>query len=159
MKKLTFLILIVFTNIILAQEIKFNTGDVEMDNFLHQVNNDAKKDASAFTNMVVSKFNVAKKDVEKLLIDMIPGDVYMAAQVASIIVKPVTEVSATYQKNKGKGWGAIAKEMGIKPGSAEFHALKKSMKNPGGGNEGGGKGNSDKGNGKGHGNGHGHGKK
>jgi hypothetical protein len=27
--------------------------------------------------------------------------------------------------NKGKGWGVIAKNLGIKPGSAEFHALKR----------------------------------
>ena len=30
----------------------------------------------------------------------------------------------TYQTNRTKGWGVIAKELGIKPGSAEFHALK-----------------------------------
>lgn len=156
MKKLTLLFFFVLTNLLWSQEITFKTGDTEMDNLLHQVNNDAKKDVNAFTNMVVSKFNIAKTDVDKLLKDMIPGDVYMAAQVASTIGKPVTEVSSTYMKNKGKGWGEIAKEMGIKPGSPEFHALKKSMKNSGGGgtDEGGGKGN-----GGGHGNGHGHGKK
>jgi hypothetical protein len=34
-------------------------------------------------------------------------------------------VMATYESHKGKGWGVIAKELGIKPGSAEFHALKR----------------------------------
>ncbi len=153
MKKNIFLFLLAFSNLLWAQESTFkpNTGDSGMDGFLQQVNNDAKKDLEAFKNLVVDKFKVAKKDVEKLLIDMIPGDIYMAAQVANIIVKPVTEVSVVYNKNKGKGWGQIAKEMGIKPGSAEFHALKKSMKKPGGDNdEGGGKG---KGGGKGHGKG------
>ena len=162
MKKLIFLFLLAFTNLLWSQENTFkpNTGDSEMDAFLHKVNNDAKTDASAFTNMVVTKFNIAKKDVEKLLVDMVPGDVYMAAQVASVIGKPVTEVSVAYQKNKGKGWGAIAKEMGIKPGSPEFHALKKSMKKPGGNDKGeDGKGNSDEGKGNGHGHGNGHGKK
>jgi hypothetical protein len=154
MKRLILLVFIALTNLISAQDVSFKTGDSGMDGFLNQVNKDAKKDLAAFTTMVVDKFKVAKKDVEKLLIDMIPGDVYMSAQVASIVVKPVTEVSAAYQKNKGKGWGQIAKEMGIKPGSAEFHALKKSMKNPGGDD----KGNSEE-HGKGHGGGHGHGKK
>ena len=159
MKKLAFIVLLAFTNLLWSQETAFtpNTGDTEMDGFLHQINNDAKKDAGAFTNMITNKFNIAKTDVEKLLKDMVPGDVYMAAQVASIVNKPVTQVSSTYLKNKGKGWGAIAKEMGIKPGSPEFHALKKSMKKPGGGNDEG-EGNG-KGNGNGHGNGHGHGKK
>lgn len=43
----------------------------------------------------------------------------------SILVgKPVETVYVTYQKNQKKGWGAIAKELGIKPGSKEFHQLK-----------------------------------
>ena len=34
------------------------------------------------------------------------------------------QVFKIYNANKGKGWGVIAKELGIKPGSPEFHALK-----------------------------------
>lgn len=30
-----------------------------------------------------------------------------------------------YQRNRGKGWGNLALELGIKPGSPEFHALKR----------------------------------
>src|ERR1700746_3019975 len=102
MKKFALLILLAFTNLLWSQQTTFNpnTGDTEMDGFLHQVNNDAKKDAGAFTNMITNKFNIAKADVDKLLKDMVPGDVYMAAQVASIIGKPVTQVSSTYLKNK-----------------------------------------------------------
>jgi hypothetical protein len=29
-----------------------------------------------------------------------------------------------YRAKKGQGWGVIAKDLGIKPGSAQFHALK-----------------------------------
>lgn len=138
MKK-AFLILSAFLcQLVYAQEIKFNpkTGDVEMDGFLKEVNNEALKDIKTFTNNVSTKFNILKADVEKLLKDLAPGDVYMSAQVANVITKPVTEVSTAYMKNKEKGWGAIAKEMGIKPGSAEFHKLKKSMKKNGKGGEG-----------------------
>jgi hypothetical protein len=38
--------------------------------------------------------------------------------------RPPETVVQTYQTHKGKGWGVIAKELGIKPGSREFHALK-----------------------------------
>jgi hypothetical protein len=31
-----------------------------------------------------------------------------------------------YEAGKGRGWGALAKSLGIKPGSSEFHALKRS---------------------------------
>jgi hypothetical protein len=55
----------------------------------------------------------------------------------------------TYKRNKGKGWGVIAQRLGIKPGSAEFHRLKKGDFELAGGKAGGkGKGN---GKGKGHG--------
>jgi len=33
-------------------------------------------------------------------------------------------VTDKYKKHKGNSWGALAKELGIKPGSEEFHALK-----------------------------------
>ena len=64
----------------------------------------------------------------------------------------IDDVIISYKKNKEKGWGVIAKEMGIKPGSPEFHALKgktKTRKDKGK-SEGKGKGN---GNSKGKGNG------
>ena len=45
-----------------------------------------------------------------------------SAQVAS---RPVEVVTKEYQAHKGLGWGVIAKNLGIKPGSKEFQALKK----------------------------------
>jgi len=38
--------------------------------------------------------------------------------------KPIDYVTEQYKENKGRGWGALAKSLGIKPGSPEFHALK-----------------------------------
>ena len=38
--------------------------------------------------------------------------------------KPVDFVLDKYKAGKGKGWGALAISLGIKPGSKEFHALK-----------------------------------
>jgi hypothetical protein len=39
--------------------------------------------------------------------------------------RPTGYVVEKYRNNKGKGWGALAKSLGIKPGSEEFHALKR----------------------------------
>lgn len=138
-----------------AQIVKFTAtvGDLEMDNLLTDIHNQAIKDISAFHNNVVNTFNIVSSKVDGALKILAPGDVYMAAQLSVSINKPFDEVVKTYQANKSKGWGAIAKEMGIKPGSPEFHAMKKSMKEKHGkvnGNSGGagnskGKGNSGKG--------------
>ena len=37
---------------------------------------------------------------------------------------PCLDVVQRYERNPGIGWGNLAKQMGIKPGSREFHALK-----------------------------------
>ena len=133
-----------------AQILKFtaSVGDLEMDNLLTDIHNKAVKDVNTFTNDVVSTFNVVNSKIVQALKTLAPGDVYMAAQLSVSLNKPFEEVVKAYEANKSKGWGAIAKEMGIKPGSAEFHAMKKSMKSKGG-NGNGNSGGSEKGNGNG----------
>lgn len=130
-----------------AQTITFNprTGDVDMDGFLKDISTKAKNDINGFISDATATFNIAKDKVENLIKTMDPGDVYMTLQTAQVINKPVEEVKEAYVKAKDKGWGQIAKDLGIKPGSAEFHALKNKMK---GKKEKGEKGNG-KGNGKG----------
>jgi hypothetical protein len=39
--------------------------------------------------------------------------------------KPMNTVVDVYEKNQG--WGNIAKELGIKPGSQEFHRMKRNL--------------------------------
>jgi hypothetical protein len=38
--------------------------------------------------------------------------------------RPIDYVIEKYKAEKGKGWGVLAKSLGIKPGSKDFHALK-----------------------------------
>ena len=113
-----------------AQTISFNprTGDVEMDGFLKDISTKAKQDINHFVNEAVQTFNIAKDKVEGLIKVMDPGDVFMTLQTAQIVNKPVEEVKEAYIKGKDKGWGQIAKDLGIKPGSKEFHALKGKVK-------------------------------
>jgi hypothetical protein len=138
-----------------GQIVKFTAtvGDLEMDNLLTDIHNQALKDITAFHNNVVSTFGIVGSKIDAALKILAPGDIYMAAQLSASINKPFEDVVKTYSANKSKGWGAIAKEMGIKPGSPEFHAMKKSMKSKGGkgnGNSGGaGNGNSKGNSGKG----------
>ncbi|MBA4242195.1 MAG: hypothetical protein C0448_15830 [Sphingobacteriaceae bacterium] len=130
MKKLYTLIAVCFAVLVNAQIVSFNprTGDLDMDNVLKDINTKAQTDIKAFKDQVSTKFNLAKDKVQGLLNVMAPGDVFMVAQTAEITHKPVETVADTYKKNKDKGWGAIAKELGIKPGSKEFHELKNKTK-------------------------------
>jgi hypothetical protein len=81
-----------------------------------------------------------------------PADAFMVYQLGQMTRKPPEQVVQVYKANQGKGWGVIAKSLGIKPGSPEFHALKRGdfalTGEPGGG----------PGKGKGKGKNHGHGK-
>lgn len=130
MKKIYTLIAVCLTVLLNAQVISFNpkTGDVEMDNVLKDINTKAQADIKAFKDEVSTKFNLAKDKIDGLLNVMAPGDVFMAAQTAEITHKPIETVTETFKKNKDKGWGVMAKELGIKPGSKEFHELKNKTK-------------------------------
>jgi len=39
--------------------------------------------------------------------------------------RPTARVVEQYRAHRDKGWGVLAKSLGIKPGSREFHALKR----------------------------------
>jgi hypothetical protein len=53
-----------------------------------------------------------------------PADAYMVLRMGEMSGHPTDYVLKQYQANRGKGWGTVAKSLGIKPGSSEFHALK-----------------------------------
>jgi hypothetical protein len=53
-----------------------------------------------------------------------PAEVAILLWLGQRTGKPMETVVQVYTSQKGQGWGAIAKSLGIKPGSADFHALK-----------------------------------
>lgn len=133
MKKIIFLGLMLVSGITFGQS--FRTGDTELDASLKIVNTDGNKDLSAFKLNLTQTFNVPMPKVEAAFrVGMGPADALMAFQISNITRRPIEDVITVYKKSKSKGWGAMAKEMGIKPGSAEFHALKGKVKEKSKGN-------------------------
>ncbi|MBI5442924.1 MAG: hypothetical protein HY900_17125 [Deltaproteobacteria bacterium] len=122
----------------------------DLASFLNSVNVQARADLGAFNVKLSAQFGVPVTQVETIVRSVeAPADAFMCLQLAEMSHKPPETVLVTYQKSKGKGWGAIAKELGIKPGSPEFHALKRGDLAFTGESGGGGKGKSkDKGKGK-----------
>jgi hypothetical protein len=96
-----------------------------LDDFLRRVNAQAQLDLPGFSLQVGAQFGVPVPQVEAVL-EMVatPADAFMVFQLGQMAHRPPETVVHTYQAHKGKGWGVIAKELGIKPGSREFHALK-----------------------------------
>lgn len=106
------------------------SGDIELDASLNDINTKAKADLPSFKKDLSIEFNIGVPKIEKMLSAQIsPADIFMVCQVAVLTKKEPDLVLASFNTHKNKGWGAIAKEMGIKPGSAEFHALKGKAKN------------------------------
>lgn len=106
------------------------TGDSELDITLGDLNITASDDPEGFKARMSLSFGKKKEDINKLIVDfgMEPSDVYMTLRIADMTGKKVKDVSGEFKKNRGKGWGVIAKNLGIKPGSKAFHELKKSSK-------------------------------
>lgn len=134
-----------------------------LDDLLRNLNVEARADRNGFSARVSTQFNVGDVQVRAVLGQVSdPADAFMVFQLGQLTRQPVDRVLAVYKTHKGHGWGRMAQELGIKPGSAQFHALKRGEYRltgsaSGGHGEGGDEGHG-KGKGKGHGKGHGKGR-
>ena len=97
-----------------------------LDAFLRNVNIQARADLNGFSAKVSAQFGVPEAQVRVVLGRVSePADAFMVFQLGQMTRQPTETVMRVYQSGKGRGWGVMAKELGIKPGSAEFHALKR----------------------------------
>lgn len=147
MKKMVFVAALFFFSTGLA-----TIAHADLDGFLRSVNVQASADLGRYNVKLSTQFGVPAPQVDVIVRSVAaPADAFMVLQLSRMAGKPPETVLRTYQGNKGKGWGVIAKELGIKQGSQEFHALKRGdfafTGEPGGGAE------------RGHGKGKGKGKK
>ncbi|MBD3638736.1 MAG: hypothetical protein HUJ25_15390 [Crocinitomicaceae bacterium] len=111
-------------------QFNYDTGSKELDADLGFITVEAERDLGGFKADLVSDYNISLKKLDYMFsIGMKAGEVYLTLEISNIGGKPIDDVLACYKSNKDKGWGYIAKEMGIKPGSPEFHALKGKAKN------------------------------
>lgn len=117
----------------------------------------AEADPSGFRARLAARFNIGDTQITALLSNVErPADAYMVLRLGEMSAKPTDYVIEKYKSGKGKGWGALAQSLGIKPGSKEFHALKRGSDFYDGKDKGKGK-DKDKGKGKGKGKGRGKG--
>ena len=133
MRNMTSLMLIVMLCIAYPTFAQYNTGDDELNNSLLTIDANAKLDFGAFKVDISGSYDITEKKLDYLSveIEMSAGDIYMTIELAKITEKSVDDVVTVYTKNKNKGLRVIAKELGIKPGSTEFHALKGKTKDKG----------------------------
>jgi hypothetical protein len=108
------------------------TGDAALDATLGNINlRTHGSTLDEFIANISATYNLPKARIDILINTekLTPADVYMAAGISKIIKCPFDTVIEEYKKSNGKGWGTVAKRLGIKPGSKEFHELKKDGSN------------------------------
>jgi hypothetical protein len=98
----------------------------DLEVFLSNLNVQAKADITGFGIKIGAQFGVPLPQVQAV-INMVetPADAFMCFQLSQMTMVGPEVVVQTYKNNKGRGWGVIAQQLGIKPGSHEFHALKR----------------------------------
>jgi len=103
-----------------------STGDQGLDQELEFLNDAVRANMGNFSMDLGRHYGVPEVTVDMLLhtAGMSPADVYMAVKIWKVSSRPFDIIIKEYKGNKGKGWGVIAKNLGIKPGSREFHWLK-----------------------------------
>lgn len=86
----------------------------------------AEVDPTGFQARLAARFTIGEAQVDTILANVgRPADAYIVLRLGEMSGKPTDSVIDHVQSGKGKGWGVIAKNLGIKPGSPEFHALKR----------------------------------
>lgn len=100
-----------------------NAGDFD---WLKDLDMKAKTDLSDFKVSIGTRFNIGDTQVKLVLSNVDkPADSYMVLRLSELSHRPVKDVLRVYKADHGKGWGVMARQLGIKPGSKGFLALKR----------------------------------
>jgi len=82
-------------------------------------------DPYAYKSGLVSRFGVPESQLSVILNSVgAPADAYMILRLSELSGRPPEYVLRQYQSKKNRGWGIIAHDLGVKPGSNEFQTLK-----------------------------------
>lgn len=85
----------------------------------------AQADLTGFRARLAARFSVGDAQIGLILSNVDrPADAYMVFRLGEMSARPADYVMEEYRSGKGRGWGNLAKSLGIKPGSKEFHELK-----------------------------------
>ena len=128
--------------ILLVAQIAFVSSASAGDfGWMDNLNVMAEGDSSGFRLRLATRFHIGDAEVKAVIGNVgSASDAYMVFRLGELSHRPINEVVNIYQEHRKQGWGAMAKRLGIKPGSREFHALKRGHDMGGGAGNGSGNG-------------------
>lgn len=102
------------------------TAHADLDAYLLSLNISAEGDIGEFRTEVGAHFGASGPQIDLVFrsVDE-PADAAVCFWLARQANRPIDVVVREYRTRKGQGWGALAKSLGIKPGSAAFKDLKR----------------------------------
>jgi len=101
-------------------------ASADMDAYLNRLTTYAGADLGRFRADLGAHFGASGPEIDLVLRTVSRhGDAALALWLSNRTRQPLDVVLREYQARKGQGWGALAQSLGIKPGSADFHALKR----------------------------------
>ena len=120
MKKLLLLLLIITTITASAHKNGFKS-------YRTQANRYGSDNPALFGQMLARQYNLNESAIGDLhqKFNRNWGDLALGLEMGHLSKKPMNTVLGTYENNRG--WGNIAKDLGIKPGSEEFHRMKREL--------------------------------
>ncbi len=120
-EKVFFMVSVMF--LLVASAAIAEAGDFD---WMRDFNVRAEADPSGFKAQLGARFKIGDTQINAVLSNVErPADAYMVLRLGEMSAKPTNYVIEKYKSGRGKGWGALAQSLGIKPGSKEFHALKR----------------------------------
>lgn len=121
----TILILLLALTAAGAQIVVFGFNDSGLEKNLHEINLISKFSMIEFSSKVARTWGTSERNV---LMGFDHGlnayEVYLVIALARLAGRQPITVITMYKQNKSKGWGVLAKNLGIKPGSKRFKILK-----------------------------------
>lgn len=79
-----------------------------------------------FRTQMAAEFGIPVTRVDSLIIAVgSAGDAYLCLKTSRSSRRSLDDVTHAWDKHHKRGWGVVAQELGIRPGSADFHDLKR----------------------------------
>ncbi|NIQ95089.1 MAG: hypothetical protein GWN87_13425, partial [Desulfuromonadales bacterium] len=96
-------------------------AQADINAYLHDLNVSAQGNLGGFRTEVGARFGASGPQVDIALRSAdSPADAAVCLWLAQQSRQPVDVVLREYRASKNQGWGTLAKNLGIKPGSAAF---------------------------------------
>jgi hypothetical protein len=101
-------------------------AQADINAYIHDLNVSVQGDIGGYKAKLATRFGVSGAQVEVVFRDVgSPAEAAVVFWLGEQSRQPIDRVLEVYRSQKGRGWGGVAKSLGIKPGSAAFHALKR----------------------------------